>query len=147
MTSVRAGVVILAAGTLGSTEVLLRSREHGLTLSRQLGQHFTGNGDVLGFGYNNDEAIKGIGYGDQPAADARADLGPVGPCITGVIDQREQPELATGMVLEEGSLPGALAPLLSVMFASAAATIGRDTDSGLKVGGSEESSTIRNKLE
>src|SRR4030095_11637452 len=61
---VSARIVVLAAGTLGSTEILLRSRERGLTVSDRLGQGFTGNGDVLAFGYNNDPAIDGIGLGE-----------------------------------------------------------------------------------
>jgi len=46
-----AQVVILAGGALGSTEVLLRSQGPDLQLSPALGAGFTGNGDVLGFGY------------------------------------------------------------------------------------------------
>jgi cholesterol oxidase len=39
--------VILAAGTLGSTEILLHSRRHGLKLSKSLGMKFSGNGDFI----------------------------------------------------------------------------------------------------
>jgi cholesterol oxidase len=39
--SVVADLVVLAAGTLGSTEILLRSRERGLALSDRLGQGFS----------------------------------------------------------------------------------------------------------
>ena len=52
MIAVSADVVVVGAGTLGSTEILLRSAQHGLALSNQLGERFTGNGDVLAFGYN-----------------------------------------------------------------------------------------------
>jgi cholesterol oxidase len=105
-----ADVVILGCGTLGSTEILLRSREKGLTLSPQLGNRFTGNGDVLGFGYNTDEEINGMGYGStEPSPHS-----PVGPCITGIIDLRSTPKpLEKGFVIEEGSIPGALALLTS----------------------------------
>lgn len=46
---VRAAQVVLAAGSLGSTEVLLKSREKGglSGLSQKLGHHFSGNGDFL----------------------------------------------------------------------------------------------------
>ena len=77
--------VILGAGTLGSTEILLRSREKGLSLSSKLGDGFTGNGDFLAFAYNNDVEINGVGFGHHKP-DGRE---PVGPCITGVIDTRE----------------------------------------------------------
>ncbi|HHD57397.1 MAG TPA: GMC family oxidoreductase, partial [Desulfobulbaceae bacterium] len=62
---VRADIVVLAAGTLGTTEILLRSRDGGLSLSRRLGEDFTGNGDVLAFAYNNDLSINGVGFGDK----------------------------------------------------------------------------------
>jgi choline dehydrogenase-like flavoprotein len=44
--TVRANLVILAAGTLGSTEILLKCRN--LQLSSKLGQRFSTNGDLLG---------------------------------------------------------------------------------------------------
>jgi len=44
---VRAKTVVLAAGTLGSTEVLLKSTGTLPPLSPLLGQHFSGNGDFL----------------------------------------------------------------------------------------------------
>lgn len=53
--------VFLGAGTLGSTEIMLRSKERGLSLSDQVGQRFSSNGDFLGFGFNNDVPINGIG--------------------------------------------------------------------------------------
>jgi cholesterol oxidase len=124
---VLADTVILAAGTLGSTEILLRSRAGGLPLSAQLGQRFTGNGDVLGFAYNCDRPINGIGFGDR----APAGREPVGPCITAAIDAREQAQLNDGMVIEEGSLPGAMAALLPAAFAAAAELTGKDMDEGL----------------
>lgn len=124
---VRADMVVLAAGTLGSSEILLRSKAAGLSMSDKLGENFTGNGDVLGFGYNNDEEIRGIGFGESTLDD----MDPVGPCITSVIDIREQPELNDGMVIEEGSLPGATGGFLSKILGLTATLIGRDTDSGI----------------
>jgi cholesterol oxidase len=99
---VRADIVILSAGTLGSTAILLRSREAGLPLSDALGQHFTGNGDVLAFAYNTDQPINGIGWGAHKAGE----IPPVGPTITGLIDHRDTPEVTDGFVIEEGSLAG-----------------------------------------
>ena len=124
---VSADIVVLAAGTLGSTEILLRSRAAGLSLSDQLGRNFTGNGDVLAFGYNCDEEIRGVGHGHMDAAD-RA---PVGPTITGIIDRRGELELDDGMVVEEGALPAPLAPIYPKALSAAAKLSGKDTDGGL----------------
>jgi len=60
-----AQVVILAGGALGSTEVLLRSQGPDLQLSPALGAGFTGNGDVLGFGYNLNPEIDGHRLGTR----------------------------------------------------------------------------------
>lgn len=120
-------LVVLAAGTLGSNEILLRSREHGLSLSDRLGLGFTGNGDVLGFGYNCDQAIDGIGMGNRKPSS----ITPVGPCITSVIDLRDQQDRRQQMVIEEGSLPGAIGQILPAALATAAGLLGNDTDSGI----------------
>jgi len=125
--SITAEVVVLAAGTLGSTEILLRSRSEGLALSDQVGERFTGNGDVLAFAFNNDVPINGIGVGAPPVADT----GPVGPCISGLIDLRDTDKLEDGMVIEEGSIPSALAPVLPALFTVGADKLGVDTDKGV----------------
>jgi len=118
---VSAEVVVLGAGTLGSTEILLRSRERGLPTSDRVGERFTGNGDVLGFAYNAEQPVDGIGFGHRkPGHQA-----PVGPCITGIVDMREQAELGQGMVIEEGSIPGAVATFLPAALAAASDLFGR----------------------
>ena len=124
--SVSANIVVLAAGSLGSTELLLRASADGLAISDQVGNRFTGNGDVLAFAYNNDHPANGIGIGTQP----KPTWEPPGPCITGLIDKRDAPRLADGFVIEEGVIPSALAPLLPGMFATGAALFGQDTDDG-----------------
>lgn len=125
--SVQADMVILAAGTLGTTEILLRSKMAGLELSSQLGQGFSGNGDVGGIAYNNDQKTDAVGFGDREPH--RMD--PVGPTITGVIDLRDKPELDQGIVIEEGSIPGALEAILPATLAKSARLAGHDTDRGL----------------
>ena len=42
--------VFLGAGALGSTEILLRSKEMGLKMSKKVGENMSGNGDMLAFG-------------------------------------------------------------------------------------------------
>jgi cholesterol oxidase len=123
---VSADLVVLSAGTMGSTEILMRSKAAGLPLSDRIGQSFTGNGDVLAFGYNCDEEIRGVGHGHMDAKGRQ----PVGPTITGIIDLRGQPTLNDGMVIEEGALPGPLVPLYPKVLATAAKLFGKDMDSG-----------------
>lgn len=127
-----ARIVVLAAGTLGSTEILLRSRERGLPLSSRIGARFSGNGDVLAFGYNNDQPIDGVGFGYKAAAyDWKAcPERPVGPTIAGLIDLRGTSDVEAGMVIEEGAIPGGIANLLPAVMALAAGKLGIDTDRG-----------------
>lgn len=119
--TVSADIVVLAAGTLGSTEILLRSKAAGLPLSDHVGLHFSGNGDAIGYSYDCTDEIRGVGYGCR---DAR-DMQPVGPCVTSAIDMRGQPELNDGVVIHEIVTPGALAGLLPEALARTGAALGK----------------------
>jgi cholesterol oxidase len=56
--TVTAPMVFLAGGTLGTTEILLRSRDRGgLKLSDQLGTHFSTNGDFGAFCVGTSKAV------------------------------------------------------------------------------------------
>jgi cholesterol oxidase len=121
--TVSADIVVLAAGTLGSTEILLRSKAAGLPLSDLVGQHFSGNGDVLGYSFGCAEEIRGVGYGHR---DPR-DMEPVGPCVTGAIDMRKEGDLNDGIVIQELVTPGALASLLPQALATTGAALGKLT--------------------
>ena len=118
--SLTAGIVVLGAGSLGSTEILMRSRDLGLAVSDRLGQGFTSNGDVLGFSYDNQLPVNAIGIGTQ----THAHVAPPGPCITGAIDLRDTAHLADGLMLQEGVIPSALQKLLPALFAAGAAAFG-----------------------
>ncbi len=126
---IKADTVFISAGSLGSTEILLRSARNGLPLSGNLGKRFTGNGDVLGFGFNNDVAIHGIGLGNKAE---KGKISDVGPCITSALDIRQKANLEDGMTLEEGSIPGPLRSILVSTFLSLSVLLGKDTDSGFK---------------
>lgn len=119
---VSADIVIVSAGTIGSTALLLRSRDHGLSVSGMLGEHFTGNGDVLAFAYNTDPVINGVGWG----AHEPGEIPPVGPTITGLIDHRNTGNVKDGFVIEEGSLAGPVGAALVGLLGAAAPLEGVD---------------------
>lgn len=103
--------VFLGAGSIGTTEILLRSKKLGLSMSDKIGINMSGNGDMLAFGYNTDEEVNAIGR-SYPSP-----YRPVGPTITGVIDCRKNHKNALdGFVIEEGAVPKALAPLFQTML-------------------------------
>lgn len=110
--TIEAGIVVLAAGTLGSTEILLRSAERGLALSDRLGQRFSANGDIIAFGYGTSQTVNAIGVGHP----AKTDIDTVGAAVTGQIEIRSAGDLDLEINIEEGVLPSALAPVLPVLF-------------------------------
>ncbi|KAK7513213.1 hypothetical protein IWZ03DRAFT_395927 [Phyllosticta citriasiana] len=95
----------LAAGALGTTEILLRSKARGMTMSKIFGQKLSGNGDIFSF-------VNGVGQ-EYP------ENNPPGPTITGIIDNRG-PETSLnvldGYVIEEGCIPDTLATVLRAML-------------------------------
>ncbi|MEZ5923322.1 MAG: GMC family oxidoreductase N-terminal domain-containing protein [Hyphomicrobiaceae bacterium] len=115
-----ADIVILAAGTLGSTELLLRSREQGLALSPRLGHRFSANGDIIAFAYNARDRVHAIGIGHP----AKPGLDPVGAAVTSEIEIDDPDELSHSMYVQEGVLPSALGPLLPVLFVPGGKIIG-----------------------
>lgn len=107
---VTARTVILAAGALGSPEILMRSRqEWGLQLSSTLGARFSGNGDMLAFSHNNRERVNAVGFGTRSPRGADVP----GPCISGYL---RMSRTASEALLEDGVIPGALSPILSLGF-------------------------------
>lgn len=116
---IRARQVVLAAGALGSTEILLRSRDKGLALSKEcLGRKFSANGDYLIAGLGHRTAVHAVA---DEASDAGSDGDRrVGPTITGVVDvpgQGKQPAFK----VEEFAVPAALRHLLGEAVSTLAA--------------------------
>lgn len=106
---IAADVVVLCAGSLGTTGILLRSQHHGLALSGRLGHRFTANGDTLGFAYGVPEALHTVGAG----AGHPDELHPAGPTITAYLDRRGGAGVdAAADVVEDAAVPGALGSLL-----------------------------------
>ena len=92
--TVSAPMVFLAAGTLGSTQLLLRSQREGLALSDRLGHKFSTNGDFGGFVVDT----------AKPVQSAR---GPVNTChVKATID-------GTRITVEDCAIPAMFASIAS----------------------------------
>ncbi len=89
---VRARVVVVAAGALGSTYLLLRNRRNLPALGPALGARFSGNGDLLGF-------VRGCADQLEPSN---------GPVITSTIRVPDAVDGAEGrgFYLQDGGYPG-----------------------------------------
>lgn len=102
-------LVVLAAGALGSPQILLRSRDYGLSLSDALGYGFSGNGDLLGLGYNTEQRTDILGFGNHQ--DRRAHIR-IGPAILSMADYRGNLQRSEQFLLEEGTIPRAFVDVL-----------------------------------
>jgi cholesterol oxidase len=92
-----ANQVVLAAGVLGSFKILRKSADaYGLQVSPALGTRFTGNGDILGFGYDSREPA-------EPTA---------GPTITTRVGYDTDPDITKHFIIEDGGIPQALTAVL-----------------------------------
>ena len=125
--TVRSKLVVLGAGSIGSTKILLESKEQGLELSDTLGTRFTGNGDALGFSYHGDETVNSVGM-ETGMFDGVKEDSP-GPTITSVIDLRSLPgvPLKQGMVIEDGTPPSSSELVMKLALSFASKTLGVKT--------------------
>jgi cholesterol oxidase len=141
---VTARFVVLAAGTLGSTEILMRSRERGLSVSDRLGKGFSTNADAIAFGYNNTVPVNAIGIGAGPPP--RKDMPRPGPAVTGLIDFRRRQDPADRLAIVEASVQSAMAALLPFVLPAGAMT-GTSTQTGLSNAIAELQRTLQSVLQ
>lgn len=107
---IRARKVVLAAGTLGSSEILMRSRGAGLQLAdKNLGTRCSTNGDMLVADYATGADVNTVA--DETV---KPSIRAIGPTITGVIDLRA----SAGVMIEEMSVPAALRIAFAEVFAT-----------------------------
>ncbi len=107
-----ADVVVLAAGTLGSSEILLRSAEKGLKVSDRVGQRFSANGDIIAFGYGSKTPVNAIGVGHPSKIEDME----IGAAVSGQLEVDDDDVLDNELRVQEGVLPSAIAPALPLMF-------------------------------
>ncbi len=109
---IEARYVVVSAGSLGSTKLLLRMRHAGELprLSGSLGTQWCGNGDLLGFSFRSEEPI-------YPST---------GPVITGAIrfyHARYPDGFPHGLFVEDAGIPNLMAWYLAGMAPSPGAVV------------------------
>ncbi len=115
---VTARSVILAAGTIGTNEILLRSRDRdGVTTSDWLGKGFSANGNFLGLiDYQHSDHAVWTNSGGVGVARGTPKV-PVGATIQGIIDfRRPDRPLVRRVILEELAQASALAPGVAILM-------------------------------
>jgi cholesterol oxidase len=98
--------VVLSAGALNSTEILLRSASRGLPVSPRVGTGFSGNGDFFGITYDGPDYLQSLGFGNRPDSPGAAN--PPGPTITVVLRYDGDPQVTNHFLVEDVSVPSAL---------------------------------------
>lgn len=110
--SIRARIVILSAGSLGSTGILLRSRECGLAVSDRVGCGFSGNGDTVGVITKSVRPTNAAGYGAYETNQT-----PVGLTQQRNLFIDPNAELKYRMLIQEGAATRAYSTLLGGLLA------------------------------
>jgi choline dehydrogenase-like flavoprotein len=107
---VRAKRVVLAAGALGSTEILLRSESASLRFSDRLGEKLSINGSRIAAGARHPERVRAVAEEESDPADEAARR--IGPTITGLVQvppaKNEDGTQGPGFVVEEFAVPAGL---------------------------------------
>ena len=106
--------VILAAGTLGSTQILLQSQAKGLSLAPRIGSRFGGNGDFFGAAYNSDHVTNNVGWGNHPGDPFDRDGGP-GPSIVGLVRYKTNASFGQRFNIEDLTVPRAYRNFLALV--------------------------------
>ncbi|NND98862.1 MAG: GMC family oxidoreductase [Pirellulaceae bacterium] len=109
--SVTSRIVILGAGSVGSNEIMLRSRGIGMELSDRVGHQWSMNGDALGF-------IRKSRY--LPHSGGRGAYGtrraPVGPTIQTNLTYPARPHLHDRVLIQDGSVSKSYANILGTLM-------------------------------
>jgi cholesterol oxidase len=107
--------LILAAGSFGSTEILMRSHSEALQFSPQLGRKFSGNGDQIMAVHKLKEAVHAGAPEGSPLNERR-----VGPTITGVLDVPAVAGAHRGFLIQEFAVPAALQQIYAEVLSTCA---------------------------
>ena len=99
--------LILAAGTFGSTEILMRSKSNGLHFSDRLGTQFSCNGDNLAAIYKAREEAGSVAEETQPLKSDGTNPRHVGPTITGFLKVPAS-DSQPGFLVQEFATPAPL---------------------------------------
>ena len=95
---VQAPMLVLAAGTIGSSRLLLENRRRLPSLSAALGSRFSGNGDALAMAF------------DPTAPDVQGARNDYGPTMTSKLDYSDE----RGLIVADGGLPASFYVLLDL---------------------------------
>ncbi|MGE0349229.1 alkaline phosphatase D family protein [Hydrogenophaga sp.] len=126
--TLRTRLLVISAGTLGSTQLLQRSQAlagERLAFSPALGTRLSGNGDSLSVHVDSAQRVNAVGHGSEPWRWSMQPEVPdhhphiVGPTITHMLDLRDTGKpLNKRILLQDGAIPGALTRAFQELLAT-----------------------------
>ncbi len=105
-----ARIVVLGAGTMGSTELLMRSQDSCFQFSPRLGFSFSGNGDILGVIHGIEPFTKSSGFGPLEPNGLST-----GPTIQSTISFPYRPNVLDRVVIQDGGVAKAYVAAMTMI--------------------------------
>ncbi|HEY4370740.1 MAG TPA: GMC oxidoreductase [Burkholderiales bacterium] len=131
-----APIVVVSAGSLGSTEILLHTQDiarqagRDLPFSARLGARFSGNGDQISFGYWADKPVNAVGWSTQEECESESPVGPTITRIAPIVSAKAR----DGFLVQDGAVPGPIAGIFGEIVAFAS-TLNQLSRLSFKAGG------------
>lgn len=104
-------MVIVAAGSPGSAEILLQSRQCGMEFSPALGQRWSFNGDTIGFVIKPRLCAPIGGVGVSSPTDQQ-----IGPTVQTSLIYSRRPELRHRLLIQEAAIPTAVKNIFAILL-------------------------------
>lgn len=98
--SINSKIVVLGAGSPGSSKVLMNSQNETFEFSPSLGQNWSANGDAIGFVLNTGQPSHIAGHGTCPPK-----YGPVGPTVQTTSHFMGGQTLKDRFIIQEAAIP------------------------------------------
>ena len=106
-------MVVVGAGSPGSTKILMSSQRDGFKFSPALGYNWSGNGDTIGFVIDMPGPTNIGGYGAYDTANCRPG---VGPTVQTSLNYYSNHELFRRLLVQDAAIPRAMGNLFSVLL-------------------------------
>jgi len=110
--------VVVAAGVVGTLEILQRSRNAGLAVSGWLGRGISANGDEVAAAYRMRQPAGAVGWTQEPTPEAGNHPRAIGPTICGVVafEPRGGRPVTDRTIVQDGTAPAPMQMLLREML-------------------------------
>ncbi|MFK7769987.1 MAG: GMC family oxidoreductase N-terminal domain-containing protein [Mariniblastus sp.] len=104
-------MVVVGAGSPSSATILMDSENENLKFSPQLGHHWSGNGDTIGFVVGMEKGTNIGGHGAYPPT-----KGPVGPTVQTSLNFYRDVELRKRLLIQDAAIPRGVTNLFTALL-------------------------------